>query len=310
MNRRTATARRLCALAIAALLTAAATACGSAGERRPGQVDPTADVTSQVRKDPAIAATLPARIRAAGRIKVATGAKGSPPVRYYTEDTHELVGVEMDLQKAVGRVLGVRMESQDATFDEIIPAVRAGRFDIGQGNFGVTEERKKLVDFVTYYDDGFGFMVPAGRHLGPFRHITDLCGLRLGTNSGTTFEQVLHSRAGQCAAHGKSDYRVAIYRGTADSMLSLSQNKMDVLALSSIFLQYAAEQQPHRFHYVNKIYTEHVGFLLDRHSPLSEPVHRAVQKLMDDGTYRKIMKKWGLESAAIRASRVNPPGLT
>ncbi|MFB9523380.1 MULTISPECIES: ABC transporter substrate-binding protein [Streptomyces] len=303
----TSRTRTRLALGLCALLTA--TACGTSGAQLPGEIDPSQDVLSKVSRVDAIAAQLPAAVRASGRIKVATAAKGSAPVRYYTEDTKELVGVEIDLQKAVGKVLGVRMESEDATFDQIIPAIRSGRYDIGQGNFGVTEERKKQADFVTYYDDGFGFLVRAQRKQPPVREVSDLCGLRVGTNAGTSFEELLHNNASKCAAKGKDSYRVSVYRGTADSMLALSQNKMDVLVLSSVFLQYAAERQPHRLTYVNKIYNEHIGFLLKAGSPLTKPLQLATQELMESGVYQQIMKKWGLESAMIDRSLVNPPGL-
>ncbi|AHH97249.1 ABC transporter substrate-binding protein [Kutzneria viridogrisea] len=295
----------LAAVLCTALLTAGCAGSGDTG----AEGDPVADVVSGIAPNPAIAAKLPPQVRASGRIRVATAAKGSPPIRYYSETNGKLIGVEIDLQQAVGRVLGVRMDSQDATFDEILPALGSGRYDLGQGNFGVTEERKKLVDFVTYYDDGFGFLVRAGRQQPPIQGPADLCGLRVGTTAGTSFEQVLHQRVGECAARSRADYHVSVYRSTADSMLALSQNKMDVLVSSSVFLQYAAERQRGRMTYVNKIYDEHVGFVLKHDSPLSEPLRLAVQQLIDDGAYQKIMAKWGLESAAIRQSQVNPPGL-
>lgn len=307
----TVTTRTRKALAALIGLGLLATACGSSSEadEPKERTDPKADVISGVHKNGALASRLPEKVRKAGRIRVATAAKGSPPVRYYPEGSRELVGVEIDIQKAVGKVLGVRMEGKDVTFDEIIPAIRSGKYDVGQGNFGVTEERKELADFVTYYDDGFGFLVPAGRKQKKVRRISDLCGLRLGTNAGTSFEQVLHAGAGDCKKKGKKPYHVSVYRGTADSMLALSQKKMDVMVLSSVFLKYAADREPKRYTYVNKIYAEHIGFLLDDGSPLSKPLQGAVQELIDDGTYKKIMRKWGIENASIPTSRINPPGL-
>ena len=44
-------------------------------------------------------------------------------------------------------------------------------------------------------------------------------------------------------------------------------------------------------------------------SRLDEAVQKAVQKLMDDGTYMKILKHWGVESGALDKAEINPTDL-
>ena len=41
---------------------------------------------------------------------------------------------------------------------------------------------------------------------------------------------------------------------------------------------------------------------------MDEAVQKAVQKLIDDGTYLKILKYWGVEDGAIETSEINTPG--
>ena len=43
-------------------------------------------------------------------------------------------------------------------------------------------------------------------------------------------------------------------------------------------------------------------------SQMDEAVQKAVQKLIDDGTYLKILKYWGVEDGAIETSEINTPG--
>ena len=45
------------------------------------------------------------------------------------------------------------------------------------------------------------------------------------------------------------------------------------------------------------------------HQQLDEAVQKAVQKLMDDGTYMKILKHWGVESGALDKAEINPTDL-
>ena len=48
-----------------------------------------------------------------------------------------------------------------------------------------------------------------------------------------------------------------------------------------------------------------VGFDVD----IAKAVQAALQKLMDDGTYMKILKHWGVENGAIDKAEINPTGL-
>ena len=48
-----------------------------------------------------------------------------------------------------------------------------------------------------------------------------------------------------------------------------------------------------------------VGFDVD----IAKAVQAALQKLMDDGTYRKILKHWGVENGAIDKAEINPTDL-
>ena len=48
-----------------------------------------------------------------------------------------------------------------------------------------------------------------------------------------------------------------------------------------------------------------VGFDVD----IAKSVQAALQKLMDDGTYMKILKHWGVENGAIDKAEINPTDL-
>ena len=38
----------------------------------------------------------------------------------------------------------------------------------------------------------------------------------------------------------------------------------------------------------------------------AEAVQKAIQKLMDDGTYKKILDTWGVSSGAVDKAEINP----
>lgn len=50
-----------------------------------------------------------------------------------------------------------------------------------------------------------------------------------------------------------------------------------------------------------------VGFALKKGSALAPPLRAAVDKLISDGTYDRILRKWGTQPSAIGQSQISPP---
>ncbi|MGW6564052.1 ABC transporter substrate-binding protein [Streptomyces sp. NPDC054975] len=308
-----ATINRLRAAAALALLSLLAlTACGTDGTATVGAQAPTApadDPVGGVRKVDAVAALLPADIREAGTLKVGSSI-GFPPGAYYPNGTDKApAGQDIDLADAVAKVLGVKLERQDASFETILPALGSGKYDVGTGNFGVTTERLKTIDFVTYINDGQGFAVKKGNTtLGDrVTDLTQLCGLSIGTGAGTTFEATLTARKGVCAEAGKKPYDVKVYSENAATLTALQQGRIDVVMSTINGLRHQAAQPAAQTVFLGEYHRLDVGFAFKKGSPLTPAFQAAVDQLIKDGTYARILKKWGTTASAIDASKINPP---
>ena len=83
---------------------------------------------------------LPDNIRAAGEITVASDTN-FPPFEYIPPGSSEPIGLDVDITNALGEVLGVRFRYVSTAFDGIIPALQAGRSDVGISAMNVTVER-------------------------------------------------------------------------------------------------------------------------------------------------------------------------
>ncbi|NBE53752.1 ABC transporter substrate-binding protein [Streptomyces boluensis] len=308
MRRRTAAAVTSIALPLLAL-----TGCGS-GDPAAGQpagaasAAPSADVVGKVREDPALAKLLPAEVRERGTLRLASSV-GAPPSAFHpSADSDEPAGQDIDIADAVGRVLGVKLERQEASFEAILPALESGKFDVGTGNFGVTEERLRTIDFVTYINDGQGFSVRKDeRDLKKVTSLVQLCGKAVGVGAGTTFETTLEERKGVCAEAGKKPYEVKVYSENAAALTSLQQRRIDVIMSTINGLRYQAAQPAAGVKFLGEFQRLDVGFALKKGSPLAKAFRAAVNKLIDDGTYDRILKKWGTEKSALTESRINPP---
>jgi polar amino acid transport system substrate-binding protein len=108
-----------------------------------------------------------------------------PPEEFLEGDT--LVGIQPDIALALSEVMGVKMTNASVGgFDTLIPGVVSGRYDMSSGDFGVTADRLKQVDFVTEFPIGTGFAVKKGSSI-KIEKAADLCGHSVGVQAGSYF---------------------------------------------------------------------------------------------------------------------------
>ena len=108
-------------------------------------------------QDDAIADMLPADIKDAGVVRVASGVS-FPPMEFFDTDNETVLGFDADLGKALGEVLGVEFEFHNTNFDGIIGGLDADRYDLALTSMIDKKERQGTVDFVDYLNSGLAFM--------------------------------------------------------------------------------------------------------------------------------------------------------
>ena len=82
------------------------------------------------------------------KLRMATNAQ-FPPYEYY--ENGKIVGIDVDIAKAIADKLGRVLVIDDIEFDAIINAVSSGKAEIGLAGFTVTDERKKQINFSESY---------------------------------------------------------------------------------------------------------------------------------------------------------------
>lgn len=294
-----------------ALITAGTlllTACGSGADdavnaSAKSDAVPTTDVVSAIGKQEAAAALLPPGTKT---LSLAVSVSGQPPGTSILDDGKTLAGQDVDFANAVAKVLGVRLKTEQASFEAILPALDSGKYDLGVGNFGVTDERRRTIDFVTYINDGQGFATRADSKLAKVTDPTQLCGLNVATGAGTTFEATLEDDRHLCADAGKKPYEVQTYNEQGAIWSSLQQGRSDVVMSTINGLRYAVAHQ-RGVKFLNEYHRLDVGFAFKKGTKLAPAFRAAVNDLIEDGTYARILKKWGTTGSAITASEISPP---
>ena len=106
--------------------------------------------------DAAAAALVPSALKSKGVIKVGVDATYAP--NEYKDPSDKIVGFDIDLFNAVAAELGLKATYVASNFDNIIPGITGGKYDVGVSSFTDNKEREKTVDFVTYYSAGIQFV--------------------------------------------------------------------------------------------------------------------------------------------------------
>ncbi len=75
-----------------------------------------------------------------------------PPYEFYDGD--DIVGIDAEVAAVIAEKLGMELEIVDTAFDSIIPAIVAGKYDMGMAGMTVTEERLEEVNFSMSYAKG------------------------------------------------------------------------------------------------------------------------------------------------------------
>lgn len=102
--------------------------------------------------DPALHDSLPEAIKKAGYIVAGTN-PNTPPTTFYQADNKTLAGREIDVMSAIADRLGVAIHWKDTGgFDNIIPGLKSGRYDVALANIDANKKRFQQVDFVGYYN--------------------------------------------------------------------------------------------------------------------------------------------------------------
>jgi polar amino acid transport system substrate-binding protein len=216
-----------------------------------------------------------------------------------------VVGWDADLAKALGQVLGLKVSMINATFDTIIPGLASGKYDLGISSFTDTKEREKTVDFVTYFVAGTSFYVKFSG--GPdIKSLADLCGRTVAAEKGTTQHADAQAQAAKCKSAGKPSVTVQVYNDQNAVNLALSSGRAQVAMADSPVAAYQVKQSNGTFKVTGSPYgTAPYGIAIPKNSGMANPVLAAVKQLMADGTYTKLLDKWGVQGGAISNPAIN-----
>ncbi len=250
---------------------------------------------------PALAAAVPADIRADGTLTIGVNVPYAP--NEFTNSEGEIVGFDVDLMNAVARTLGLATEYRESEFDAIIPAVRDGALDVGMSSFTDTLDRQQLVDFVTYFEAGTLWAQQRDSSIDP----EAACGLRVGVAHSVLQETVeIPAKSDACVAAGLAPIEKVVFTRQDDVTAALIAGEIDAMSADSPVTGFAIKLSGGALVPAGEVFdSAPYGWPVAKGSPLARPLLRALEHLIETGEYKTIATMWGVERGIITAPQIN-----
>jgi polar amino acid transport system substrate-binding protein len=279
---------------------------GSSGGSSGGsdETSPRSGSAPKATKNDQLAAMVPADVKADGTVVVGTDASYAPN-EFFDPDGKTIVGMDVDLGSAVATTLGLRPRFVNSAFDGIIPGLAAGKYELGMSSFTVNPEREKQVDMVSYFTAGTSFATKTGNPQQAA--VDDLCGKTVAVQRGTVQVDDLTARANKCRQEGKPTITMRQFQLQTDVTLAVISGRAVAMLADSPVVAYAVKQSNGQLEVIGASYDNApYGIAVPKNKgQFTQAVQRAVQQLMDEGTYRAVLEKWGVEAGAIDKAEIN-----
>lgn len=256
---------------------------------------------------------LPQKYQNSKVIKVGSDASYAP-----MEQTQNgtIVGIDPDIAEALGQQLGVKFEFTNGQFDGLITSLYTGREDVVMSAMNDTKARqqglddkgKKVgqgVDFVDYYMSGSSLLVKKGnpQHISA---IADLCGQTVAVQRGTIYEIAFKKQKTECGAKGltieaydtDAEAQTRVKAGGAVADLNDTPVAAYIAQKSGNGQDFEVAGQPAD--------AGPFGIALDKsNTQLRDVIKTAMETIVSNGQYAKILQKWNASSGAIKTVTVN-----
>ena len=210
-----------------------------------------------------------------------------PPYEFY--EGEKVVGIDAEIAGVIAEKLGMELEIVDTAFDSIIPAIVAGKYDMGMAGMTVTDERLEEVNFSDSYATGVQVVIV--NKDSEIKTVDDLFGDKnytIGVQTGTTGD--LYST---WDIEDEGLGKVSRFNKGADAVEALKIGKVDCVIIDNEPAKaFVAESDS--LVILDTAYAEeqYAIAVAKENTELLDSINKALAELTEDGTLQKIVDKY------------------
>ena len=253
----------------------------------------------------ASAQKLPSDIAASKVVRVALNT-GYAPLETRDPTSNEPVGFDIDLAAAMARRLGVKIEYQDGSFEQMTPSLQSGRVDMIMSGFYDIPRRRPFFDFIDYLHAGGQFF--ALKTNTEIKVATDLCGQTVATGRGTSYPDTIKRWSDKnCVEAGKSPIAVITQTDSAQTLSTIQQGRAAAGVSGLEAMPSTVERDGNAYRSVGEpISYTLMGIAFTKEDPtLRDAFAYALRQVIADGQYAALIKKWRLDFCSYTEVSIN-----
>ncbi len=246
---------------------------------------------------PTASLTAPNDLITAGTLTVGSDTT-YPPQEFIDTATGNPIGFDVDLITAMAQKLGLKAKVVTANFNTILDDLSAKRYDVVISAITINSDRTVKADFVPYFLAGESLIVPKGN---PNKSgcVHNLCGLKVGVQSGTVELDDLNAGSKDCTKAGKPAIQLTVLKDQTAVIQLLVNHRVDATYQDSPVSDYYIKQNPGQFEIGGTVVNaaaEGIGVRKGDASMLGA-MQAALTALRSNGTYDSLFTKWQLNAA-------------
>lgn len=251
--------------------------------------------------------SLPVAAPAAQTLRVGSDISYAP-LEFYANGSKRIEGFDYDLSQALAARMGRGIVVENHDFNDLIKAVNGGKFDFVISAMSDTRARSKQVDFVDYFLAGSGLLIAAGNPHHIY-NLASLCGMTVDLQRGTSQQAAVEAQSKACTNAGLKPVTVLAFATDGEALKHFTAGESvahisDYPVVSNLARTLGGGEQ-----YVvmgRQFGVVPYGIAVAKNNAaLRDQLQSALKALIADGTYDRLVKKWGLEQGAMRSAPIN-----
>jgi len=222
------------------------------------------------------------------------------PFEYLDADGKQ-TGIIVELAQAVADKVGAKLDIQRTPFPSMIPGLAAGRFKIAWETFSANPERLKQVDFVMFLKAGIAASTSPEK-VASFSGDHPLCGKRVGVSAGTASDFLVDKLNEECKAANLPAIEKSVFNASTDMVQGVLSDRIDARLDDATASSYFEVTSGGKLVVLPTLYeVAPLGLAVAKgDKPTQDMMVGALAELFKDGTYQKILDKYGMGKYAIK----------
>lgn len=199
------------------------------------------------------------------------------------KDNGKLVGFDVEIGEALAKKMGMKPVPVTNPWETLIQGLDAEKYDVILGSMAITEERLKAVNFTDpYYRSGAQIFV--SKNNDSISSAKDLKGKKVGVVKASTFKNLVAEYTSE----------ITEYDSDITALMDLEPGRIDAVVTDQMVgLRMMKEGKANIKEAGKPISLDEMAIAVRKEDEeLLEEVNKALDEIIQDGTYEEISEKW------------------